>query len=700
MTQERKRQLITIKSRSKAKAGLSPILLLFTTSLILGILLNYYLHLPFLPICLLGSGAFVASLALLFFNRQNKSLLNILQVVFLGAFMTAVGLWTQHSYFKRHTNLPTLEQTVYQAVVKGEPTIGERSVRIKVEATKCWMGDSAVLLPMKPWIMVSLPVNDTSSNLLYGDEIVFSTKVSPSKNHHDNYRFDYDKYLLQHAIGGLAFVRQGAWQKLDSKPHFSIRRMAYRCRRNIFEKFEKMGVSNDELALLSSLTIGRKDLLTRSLREDYSKVGASHILAVSGMHVGILFLVLSTLLLPLDWILRNKYVKPLIIIVCLWFYAFLVGLSPSIIRACMLITLAYINRIGPEGEYSLNFIFFTAWLDLIFNPMAIFDLSFQLSYAAVTSIIVVLPTVNGRLVIRSKVLRAIYNMFWMTLAAQFATSPIIALHFHKLSLVFLLGSFVVVLFAYIIIGLAMVCLILPLSLSKSLAVPLNLFLKWMNGGINGMAAWSNASFDIWISEFQAVLWAMAVVVCLLTVFKYRGRLLQLALLLGCLAVVPSIYRTLKDRTFNETKLYVSGRGTMINVVDNSQGINRVYLLDSAVVDLAGIKWDFHNCSKPQIKQIDKSAAFVLIPLSNGKSVGILQTMAWLLPEEVSCDWLVLTKEARVNQRSLEEKIHCKALVVDRVPSARKLATLKGITQQTNLQLITAEDWFGSSVDLD
>lgn len=618
----------------------------------------------------------------------------------MGLFMVSVGLWVHHSYFNNHTCLPTDEHAVYQGVVKGEPTIGEQYNRIKIEATRCYVNDTSIILP-KTWVMLTLPSDSISNNLLYGDEIVFYAKISPSKDHHDIYRFDYDKYLLQHAIGGSAFVSSESWKKLGTKPRFSIQRFAYQFRRLIFEKYRTIGIEDSELALLSSLTLGKKELLTKSLREEYSRVGAAHILAVSGMHVGIIFLVLSTLLIPLDKLFKTKVIKPFIIILCLWFYAFVVGFSPSIVRACMLITLAYINRLGPQGEYSLNFIFFTAWLDLLFNPMALFDLSFQLSYSAVLSILIILPSVNNRILIRKKILRQIHSVFWMSIAAQFATSPIIAFHFHQLPIVFLIGSFMVIPLAYIIIFLTAICLILPTTIATSTAIPLNWLLALMNNGVRQMSTWPHASFSLWISNYQAAILAIAVIMFLITFFRYKNLRLKLALLLCCLATVPSIIREYRNRSFNETRLYVTGKGTMVNVINNAKNINVVYTTDAASVsDIIGSKWDYHNCAEPKIKLIDKESAFVKVLLHQSKvTVGFLQTKAWLLQEEVSCDLLVLSKEARVNNKSLDQNIHCQYLVTTGNSSDKKRAVLQSIAQQSNLQLIINEDYFGYSIDL-
>lgn len=696
----RDNQWYKIKRKKKSKAGITPILLIITLSLIVGILFNYYFPLPALPIVILGTVSLLSSLLVLFFNKKNQEFLNSLQFFCIAFFMGCVGLWIQHSYFSRHTYLPTAESAIYRGTVKSEPTRGQNVVRVKIEATACYHNDSAIVLP-KTWVMLSMPIDEASCNLLYGDEIVFSAKIAPSKNHHNIYRFDYDKYLLQHAIGGSAFVKSSNWKRLSTQPRFSIQRVAFQCRRAVFKKYETIGLKGEELALLSTLTLGKKELLSKSLREEYSKVGAAHILAVSGMHVGIIFLVLSTLLLPLDRLFKNKNIKPIIIILFLWFYAFVVGFSPSIVRACMLISLAYINRLGPQGSYSLNFICFTAWLDLLFNPMALFDLSFLLSYSAVTAILIILPSINNMIRIRKKWLRHIHSIFWMSIAAQFATAPIIAYFFHHLSLVFLTGSFLVIPMAYLIIFLTIVCLAFPPSISTLGAIPLNWLLRMMNHWVEQMADWPAASFPIWISNYQAILWAIALMFFMLSFFKYKSYRFLTALGLCCLAAIPSIYREKNNRHFSEEKMYVTGKNTVVNVIDNARNINLVYTTDSNVVaTVIGTKWDYHNCARPQIRQIEDDAAFVRIAVpATGVSVGFLQTKAWLLPEEVTCDVLVLAKEARVNAKSLDEKIHCQYLVTDGATTDKKREVLHSIAQQSNLQLITNEDYFGYSMDL-
>ncbi|MDO4191520.1 MAG: ComEC/Rec2 family competence protein, partial [Bacteroidales bacterium] len=677
-----------IRKTSKSKAALSPILLLFFISLSVGILLEYYFCIQPLIIGITGIASFAMLLFLFFFVHKDNNFYDYLTIIILCTVMAAIGAWIQRDYFTKHNDVSLFycdddnsATTTFKGYVIGEQNIGNKIVNVKVEIVSCYQQDSIITLP-GTWVMVSLPINQKSKDLRFGDEIIFRGNITTSKPHNDIFRFDYDKYLHQHAIAGTMFVHNEEWQTTGNH-RFPIRRLAQTIRNAIFSKYQKIGIDGEELALIASLTLGKRELISNTLRQEYSRVGAAHILAVSGMHVGIIYLIISTLLFPLRRNRKTKRLIPFIILPTIWCYAFIIGLPISAIRACAMMTLLQINELWNRGQYSLNILFFVAWLNLLFNPMALFDLSFQLSYSAVLAILIILPTVNGRISIRKKWLRWIHQCIWMSIAAQIATAPLVAYYFHTLPNVFLLSSLIVIPLAYIIIFAALLLLLL----------------STMNKGIKFLADLPHASTEIWVSTLQAIIWGMAVVALLITIFRFTHKRLILTLLLACASFLPSTIRAYRNLSFSESRLYITGNSVVLNIIDNNKRINRVYTTQSTALDnVIGSKWLCYHCADPEVVEIDNQSALTTVKLPNNQTIGFLNQKAWKIKNKPTCDWLVLAYDARIDTTSINE-MSCRYLVTNGYLSTKKKNTLIDIAAKTRCVFLYNEDWFGKSISI-
>ena len=183
------------------------------------------------------------------------------------------------------------------------------------------------------------------------------------------------------------------------------------------------GLQGDNLAILSALTVGDKENLSENILETYSIAGASHVLALSGLHIGFLYALLFFLLSRL-W-KRWGFFKPFgltIILLLLWAFAFFTGLSSSVVRSVMMCTLVTLSCLQPEKPLSMNTLAATAFLMLLYNPLWLFDVGFQLSFTAVSAIILIqpnfmlyLPSNNVKLQKeRTETLRTLYSICHQT----------------------------------------------------------------------------------------------------------------------------------------------------------------------------------------------------------------------------------------------------------------------------------------------
>lgn len=224
----------------------------------------------------------------------------------------------------------------------------------------------------------------------------------------------------------------------------------------------RQAVSDEEqYAVLAAMTLGDKRALTKELRETYSVTGASHVLALSGLHLGIVYVLLSLLTMGR----RRHWLSQTVIILGLWAFAFLTGLSPSVTRSATMLSVYALFSVAERGRASVNVLSFTALVLLFIDPRALFDVSFQMSYAAVFSILLFMPLFDRMMpmdyLIRHRWLKAVYRLAAVSVAAQLGVAPLIAFYFHRFSTWFLLTNFVAIPLATVILYGALIVLLVP-----------------------------------------------------------------------------------------------------------------------------------------------------------------------------------------------------------------------------------------------
>jgi competence protein ComEC len=290
--------------------------------------------------------------------------------------------------------------------------------------------------------------DEWSERIRIGDELqihAYINKVCEWQQGH----FDYQRYMACRGFVGEVFAKQGDWQwKQRSLSGLSILERAklrfLLWRHQLLECFQRWGLDKEVYGVIAAMTLGEKSQLDRNIKETYSQVGASHILALSGLHLMIIYTVIS---LFLGW-RRFRTVSQVLIVLSIWAFAFLVGLSPSVTRAAFMISVYALLALGHRERMSVNTLAFTAIVMLIVNPLSLYDMGFQLSFMAVLAILLFCPMLERIIPLhvqqQHRWLRAIWGLTCVSLAAQIGTAPLIAYHFERFATYFLLSNFVVI----------------------------------------------------------------------------------------------------------------------------------------------------------------------------------------------------------------------------------------------------------------
>ena len=219
---------------------------------------------------------------------------------------------------------------------------------------------------------------------------------------------------------------------------------AMQMRQQMMERYRQWGVSDEVFGVVTAMSLGEKSQLEWELKDTYSKVGAAHILALSGLHLMIIYAFIS---LFIAW-RRFRMLSQIIIIVAIWAFAFLVGMSPSVVRSAFMISIYALLSLGHRERLSVNTLALTAIVMLLFSPQSLYDISFQLSFMAVLAIMLFHPlfcqVLPPHILQRHRWLNALWGMVTVSVSAQLGTAPLIAYYFGRFSTYFLLSNFVVV----------------------------------------------------------------------------------------------------------------------------------------------------------------------------------------------------------------------------------------------------------------
>ncbi len=347
-------------------------------------------------------------------------------------------------------------------------------------------------------VLLYLPKDSSLRHAHRGDTILFHARVKAPENSTSTGTFDYARYLMHRGVTGTAYAGAGHWRCLPGDPaDRTLRMKSLLLRDSLLQRYAHLGFKDDELAVLSALTLGEKRGLRDEIKETYSVTGASHILALSGLHTGILWGILVFLLSLLPLGRAAGWVRGLLPVLLLWAFAFLVGLSPSVVRSVTMFSVLALGDSLRRRSLSLNTLALAAWMMLLVHPFYLFDVGFQMSYLAVAAILLIQPALIRLWRPAFRPLRWLWGSVTVSLAAQIGVAPLIALYFSRFSVWFLLTNLIVIPLTFCLVAgaLFMLCVGFWLPLQQLVASLLNVALTWMHTALRWIESLPSASVD-------------------------------------------------------------------------------------------------------------------------------------------------------------------------------------------------------------
>ena len=296
----------------------------------------------------------------------------------------------------------------------------------------------------KKQLKVRLMIDTAESPFREGEMLYCKGYLNRIKPRGNPGEFDYQTWANMRGIYYSSYCKKGDVTSIGHRAPSIFQRVAVSSREWVIGQFKESGIQGDQLAILTALTTGDKGSLDPELRSSFATAGLMHVLAVSGLHIGIIYLILCWLVKPLEFYNHGKVLRISIIIFVLWFYAYFTGMSPSVSRAVLMFTFVVIGEVSGRRYASENALFASAFFLMLFNPYIIYEIGFQLSYLAVFGIFRLYKPIYDALYFKYKAIDKIWSLIALSIAAQIATTPLSLYYFHQFPTYFILSNLLIV----------------------------------------------------------------------------------------------------------------------------------------------------------------------------------------------------------------------------------------------------------------
>src|SRR5699024_3301213 len=300
-------------------------------------------------------------------------------------------------------------------------------------------------------ILLSIQKDSLSKTFKVEDHLVLYAELKDIYQSLNPYQFDYADFMAKKQVLKQAQIQFDEIIFFSSEAE-SFSKKAEKIRNRIHDNLVNAGFSNTQISLMEALILGQRKQLSKETYTQFSQAGVVHVLAVSGLHVGVLLYFLLLLFKPLIYLPYGKIIRSLLLILILWIYAYLVGMTPSILRAVTMFSFLSLGLFFKRKVFSLNMLCLSALVLLIINPNNILEIGFQLSYSAVLSILLFYRKIQEIFPFKSKFLQKIIGFISVTLAAQLGVLPLSLFYFHQFPGLFLVSNLLIVPFLGIILG--------------------------------------------------------------------------------------------------------------------------------------------------------------------------------------------------------------------------------------------------------
>ncbi len=556
-----------------------------------------------------------------------------------------------------------------------------KSYKTTVEVVAVKSGDKWFATEGKCLVYISK--DSLSANLRYGDLILFSSQPAEVQPPGNPSQFNYRQWLSYNQVYHQLFLASSKWNGIGHHYGYSIVEMAINMREKLLKIFKDNNISGDDYAVVSALLLGDVDEIDQDIMNAYAASGALHVLSVSGLHVGIIYIALNAVLFFMNRNKKLKLVKAGILILFLWYYALLTGFSPAVLRSAAMLSYIVIGKSLGRYTNMYNTLAASAITLFCFLPHLLMQVGFQLSYLAVLGIVFLHPKIHLLLEPQSWLWKQLWSLISVSIAAQLATFPLGLFYFHQFPNYFLVSNMMVIPISTVILYGGIVLFIIS---------PFTAIAKWAGlllGKIVHLLNWTVITIEhlpysllqgISISIFET--WIMYFAIFMLILFFMQKQTKYMFASVACVVIILSmqIVETIQLSKQEQFVVYDVPKSSAVNLID---GKSAVLIADSSLTtnrsmmmfNIIHYWWDC-GLDEGDVAIVKNERSFGLkdqmfckknFLAFHDKTILVLND-ASLLKKTISVpfnvDYVVLSKNLKIKIEELKKKVHFKQLIID------------------------------------
>jgi len=577
--------------------------------------------------------------------------------------------------------------------VNDEPEQTSDILRFKARVASGY--ENSTQINLSGHLLLALKVDSIHPiHLKYGDELIISAKYLEVEPPYNPAEFDFKHWLANQNIYEQTFINQN--HLLETKRNIGnpIIKLALDLREKQVAKYRKLIKNDEAFAVASTLILGYRADLSKETLAAYSKTGTIHALSVSGSHVAIIFFVLDICLAFLDKKRLLKILKFILICSLIWSYSLITGLSPSVVRSAIMITIFIIAKTFARNKNGYNTLTFAAFCQLIYNPFLIWDVGFQLSYISVFGLIYLQPKIYKWVYVKNRLLNKVWELIALSLSAQLVTFPLCIYYFHQFPVYFLLGNLFI-----------SIPLILIMILGIGVLIPFidwfSPVFEWIIVNTNSVLKWiANLPYStfssVWINlpELFCLSFALGFFIYALAKFNKKFLFASLAVYIGYISMInyddwsavyqhKIIFFTLRK---NYAAAFINGREAVLLTDLSTSDKNYQFFVEPALeqsqinkINFISLKQDtilHHFVKKDNQIVFDKYSILLIDEHMNYKNLNVKGKFSSL--------WL--TGNNKFKPENLPNEIEFKSVIIDATNKDYKIVALKTFADNNKVEV--------------
>jgi competence protein ComEC len=639
------------------------VIIKLTIFLVTGILLSHFVEIPLKNIGII-SAILLVLLAVIYIISKPLFSKNIWFGCVAYLFMVSLGILIENLHDQRHFKNHYTSKSEYK-------TEATSLIRLKITGIlkPNNYNDKYVvkLIKLDSVSVTGLAVLNVKKDSLFKpfavDEIlVLKTRLSPIQNPLNPNQFSYKQYLENKYIYAQMHANYND-VFIESSNKNTIGGFANAIRTHINKKLKEHSFKPNELAIINALLLGQRQDISQDVYNDYKNAGALHILAVSGLHVGIVLLLLNFLFKPLEYLKHGHIYKIILLIFCLWAFAIIAGLSASVSRAALMFSLIAVSMNLKRPRNTLNILVSSAFILLLFNPNLLFDVGFQLSYLAVIGIVTFYPLLYGFGKPKYWLVDKIWQVILVSITAQIGILPISLFYFHQIPGLFLISNVVVIPLLGIILGYGILVIILANInlLPDIIALFYGKIISWMNAFFKWISQHETFIFKDISFNWLQVIASYVFIISLYHFYKiknFKNTVIFLFSILICQTIF--IFTKYNNETKNDFLIFHKSRYSILGF-HNGKTLELHHNLDST----SNVRETMINSftTYHDVSLIKEDTLKPIYPLNN-KWLLIVDSLGIYKVNAFNPDVILLRNSPKINLNRLIDSLQPKIIIAD------------------------------------